>query len=112
MEIAVEWLTDGVVKVMPSGRWDVAGAAEIDLRLSAVAGSGRSLIVDMAAVTFLSSMGIRSIVMSAKAAALKRAKLVLLAPDRNVETVLTMTGIDVVAPIFHDIDAALAAVGE
>jgi anti-anti-sigma factor len=110
MEIEIEWLTDAVTKVMPIGRWDVAGAAAIDLRLATLAGSGHSLIVDMTRVSFLSSMGIRSIVMSAKAVALKRAKLVLLSPAPNVEMVLTTTGIDMVAPIVRDSDAARTAV--
>ena len=111
MDLEIEWLSDSVTRVMPIGRWDVGGAAKIELRLSALAGSGRSLIVDLAQVSFLSSMGIRSIVMSAKAVTLKGARLVLLAPARNVEMVLTDTGIDTLAPIFHDVDAAMAAVG-
>lgn len=110
MQLAIESLGDSVTKVVLAGRWDLAGAAEIDLRLSALAGSGRSLILDLAAVSFLSSMGIRAIVMGAKAVSLRRAKLVLLAPDENVATVLTGTGIDTLAPIFHDLDAAVAAI--
>jgi anti-sigma B factor antagonist len=110
MDLEIEWLTDDVTKVVPIGRWDATGAGEIEPRLGAIAGSGRSLVIDMTRVSFLSSMGIRSIVISAKTVALKHAKLVLLSPERNVETVLTTTGIDAVAPIFHEIDAALAAV--
>jgi anti-anti-sigma factor len=110
MELDVEQLSAGITRVVPVGRWDVSGAAKIDLRLSVLAGSGRSLIIDLARVDFLSSMGIRSIVMSAKAVSLKRAKLVLLSPGKSVEMVLTTTGIDTVAPIFHDIEAAVAAV--
>jgi anti-anti-sigma factor len=110
MELAIEPLGDSITKVVLTGRWDVAGAAQIDLGLSALAGSGRSLILDMTGVGFLSSMGLRSIVMGVKAAALRQAKLVLLSPGENVAMVLTGTGIDRLAPIYRDIDAALAAI--
>jgi anti-anti-sigma regulatory factor len=59
MELLIEQLGP-LTKAVPVGRWDVIGAAAIDLRLSALAGSGRSLIIDMTQVSFLSSMGIRS----------------------------------------------------
>jgi anti-sigma B factor antagonist len=111
MELRIEPLSDTVTRVAPIGRWDITGAAAIELRLSALAGSGRLLIVDLAQVSFLSSMGIRSIVMSAKAVALRRGKLVLLSPDSNVEMVLTSTGIDTLVPIHHGLDAALAEIG-
>src|SRR5580698_6856720 len=111
MELLIEQLGPTLTKAVPVGRWDVIGAAAIDLRLSALAGSGRSLIIDLAQVSFLSSMGIRSIVMSAKAVTLRRAKLVLLSPDSNVEMVLTSTGIDTLVPIHHGLDAALAEIG-
>src|ERR1700736_2599983 len=108
MELHIEALSDAVTKAAPIGRWDIVGAAAIELRLSALAGSGRSLIIDLTQVSFLSSMGIRSIVMSAKAAKLKGAKFVLLSPDENVELVLTSTGIDTLVPIRHGLEAALA----
>ena len=81
MELQIGALSDTVTKAAPIGRWDVVGAAAIDLRLSALAGSGRSVIIDLTQVSFLSSMGIRSILMSAKAVKLRGAKLVLLSPE-------------------------------
>jgi anti-anti-sigma factor len=111
MELQVEHLSDRIARAVAIGRWDVAGAAAIDLRFSALAGSGRSVIVDMAQVTFLSSMGIRSILMSAKAVQLRKAVLVLLAPVDTVAEVLISTGIDTIVPIHRDLPAALAAVG-
>ena len=110
MELQIGALSDTVTKAAPIGRWDVVGAAAIDLRLSALAGSGRSVVLDLTQVSFLSSMGIRSILMSAKAVKLRGAKLVLLSPEPNVELVLTSTGIDTLVPILHDIDAALAEI--
>jgi anti-sigma B factor antagonist len=110
MELRIEQLAGNVTRAIPVGRWDVGGAAQIDLRLSAISGSGRPLIIDCAEVSYLSSMGIRSIVMSAKAVRLKGAALVLLSPAPNVEAVLTASGIDTLIPIHHDFAEALLAV--
>jgi anti-sigma B factor antagonist len=110
MELRTEQLTGNVTRATPVGRWDVGGAAEIDLRLSAISGSGRSVIIDFAEVSYLSSMGIRSIVMSAKANRLKGGKLVLLSPAPPVAATLTMAGIDTLIPIYHDFDEAMSAV--
>jgi anti-anti-sigma factor len=110
MELRIEALAYGITRAIPEGHWDVKGAAEIDLRLSAVTGSGRPIILDLAQVSYLSSMGIRAIVMGAKASRLRGGKLVLLAPAANVEQVLTIAGIDTLVPIYHDIEAAILAV--
>ena len=110
MELQIERLAGNITRAVPIGRWDVTGAAAIDLRLSAIAGSGRPVIMDMTQVSFLSSMGIRSIVMSAKAITLRGAKMVLLSPDANVEMVLTTAGIDMLVPIYREIEAASLAV--
>ena len=110
MELRVELLAGNVTRVTPVGRWDIGGAAEIDLRLSAVAGSGRPIIIDLAAVSYLSSMGVRSLVMSGKATQLKGAKLVLLSPAPAIEEVLITAGIDRLIPIHHDLKDAVAAV--
>lgn len=110
MELRIEPLNASVTRAAPVGRWDIVGAAAIDLQLSALAGSGRSMIIDLAAVTFLSSMGIRSIVISAKAAALKGARLVLVSPDQNIGLVLTTAGIDGLVPICDGIESALAVI--
>jgi anti-anti-sigma factor len=110
MELRIEALADGITRAIPEGHWDVKGAAEIDLRLSAVTGSGRPIILDLTQVSYLSSMGIRAIVMGAKASRLRGGKLVLLAPAANVEQVLTIAGIDTLVSIYHDIEAAILAV--
>jgi anti-sigma B factor antagonist len=110
MELAIEQLSETLTRATPTGRWDVAGAMSIDLRMSTIAGSGRSVIIDMAQVTFLSSMGIRTIIMAAKAVSLRGARLVLLAPSDHVAAVLTSTGIDALVPICVDLEAARLAV--
>jgi anti-sigma B factor antagonist len=110
MELRVEQLAGNVTRAIPVGRWDISGAAQIDLRLSAISGSRQAVIIDVAEVSYLSSMGIRSIVMCAKAIRLKGGRMVLLSPAPNVEAVLTAAGIDTLVPIYYDLDAATLAV--
>lgn len=93
-----------------SGRIDIAGAHEIDMPMSIVAGSRRAVVVDLAAVEFMASMGLRSLVVAAKSINSKRGRMVLLAPRPEVEEVIRTCGIDELIPIHHVETDAIAAV--
>lgn len=108
--IEIEQLAGGVTKVRLKGRLDIAGAAEVDLRFNAIAGSQRALIVDLSMVDFLASMGIRTLVSGAKAIQGKQGKMVVLAPESNVEKVLVSSGANLLIPIHHDETSAIADV--
>lgn len=110
MQLTIEQLADNVTRAVLAGRLDVAGAAAVDLRLNAIAGSGRPTIVDLTQVEFLSSMGIRTLLVCAKANKLKGGRLVLLGPPPLVALVLQTSGIDRVISVHHDIEAAISAV--
>ena len=81
-----------------------------DRKRAAPGGSQRKVIVDLEQVSFLASMGIRTIIMGAKAINLKGGRMVLLRPTPDVEKVLTTTGIDTLISIVHDLDAAIGVV--
>jgi anti-sigma B factor antagonist len=108
--IEVEQLAGGVTKVRLKGRLDVAGAAEVDLRFNTIAGAQRAVIVDLSMVDFLASMGIRTLITGAKAIRGKQGKMVALSPEGHVEKVLVTTGTNLLIPIHHDEQAAIAAV--
>jgi anti-sigma B factor antagonist len=110
MPIAIEDLDGTVTKVVLSGRIDIAGAHEIDMPMSIVAGSKRAVVIDLSKVEFLASMGLRSIVVSAKSIMSKRGKVVLLAPQPAVEEVITVSGIDTLIAICRDEAEAISAV--
>jgi len=82
----------------------------IDLQLSVLACNGRSMIIDLTEVTSLSSLGIHGILMSAKAILLRDRRMALLSPNEHVADVLTTAGIDKLALIYDDLDAARVAV--
>lgn len=109
MDLAVEE-REGVTLVHLDGRLDIAGASAVDLRFSALAGSRRSLVVDLSKVSFLASMGIRLLLTGAKTVAAKGGRMVLVGPDAEVEKVLATAGIDMLIPIHADAASAIAAV--
>jgi anti-sigma B factor antagonist len=110
MKMEVEPITAGAVKVILDGRLDITGAGVIDLQFSAIAGSHRGVIVDMTSVSFLASIGIRTLLLGAKAVQRRGGTFVLLNPVEEVEKVLEVTGVIDLMPIFHDSNEALAAV--
>ncbi|MGO8921244.1 MAG: STAS domain-containing protein [Stellaceae bacterium] len=110
MEIIVEELDGGVTWVSLAGRLDIAGSTAIDLRFNTVSGSRQAIVVDLSAVSFIASMGMRTLVSGAKAARSKGGRMVLLFPDTNVEKALKIARIDTLIPIYHDSDEAVAAV--
>jgi anti-sigma B factor antagonist len=110
MEMAVETFEGGVAVVRLTGRLDIAGAEKIDLHFSVISGAHRKVIVDLEKVTFLASMGVRTLIVGARSIRSKGGKAALLNPNTDVEKVLTDTGTDTLMPIVHDFAAALHAV--
>jgi anti-anti-sigma factor len=110
MKLSTETLPGGATKVVLDGLLDIAGSQEIDLRFSVIAGANKAVVVDLSAVTFVASIGIRTLLTGAKAVQMKGGKLVLLKPTIAVEKVLKVTGVDTLMPIFHDPDTAVQAV--
>jgi anti-sigma B factor antagonist len=110
MEMIVEETDGGVTNVILRGRLDTAGADSIDLRFNAVAGAKRAVVVDLSNVNLLTSLGIRVLLLGARAVKSKGGKLVILSPDANVRAVLQAARTDTLIPIFDDRNAAIAAV--
>lgn len=110
MKMDVEPIATGAVKVILNGRLDITGAGVIDLQFNAIAGSHRGVIVDLGSVSFLASIGIRTLLLGAKAVQRRGGAFVLLNPVGEVEKVLEVTGVTDLMPIYHNSDEALAAV--
>jgi anti-sigma B factor antagonist len=110
MKMEVEPIAAGAVKVILEGRLDITGAGVIDLQFNAIAGSHRGVIVDLASVSFLASIGIRTLLLGAKAVQRRGGTFILLNPVEEVEKVLEVTGVTDLMPIYRNSDEALAAV--
>lgn len=109
MKILEEELPGGITKVILDGRLDIEGAAAVDLKMNLIAGNKKAVILDIQAVSFLGSIGLRSLVIPARTIKTRGGRVVLFGPNEMVEKVLKTSGIDTIIPVHHDFSAALAA---
>ena len=110
MQLIVNEITQDVAHVAFRGRLDGTGVSAVGPQFTEIAGSRRAILVEMSDVDFLSSIGIRLMLIGAKALRDKGGKLVIFSPKESVTDVLQLGGIDNVIPIFSERSGALAAV--
>jgi anti-anti-sigma factor len=109
MDMIVENMTGGVTKLVLRGRFDTTSAVAVELPFNEIATQHRKVIVDLSAVSFLSSYGIRLLLVGAKAVQGSAGKLAIVCPDKNVLKVLNTAGTDALIPIFETDTAAAKA---
>ena len=109
MEMAIESLEGDVTKVVFDGRFDIAGAQAVDLKMNVLAGSKKLMLLDMQKVSFLGSMGLRTIVTVVRTVKSRGGKIAVFGPGADVEKVLTMSGVNTLVPIHHDLQSAIAS---
>jgi anti-anti-sigma factor len=110
MNFSTSTLPGGITLVSLSGRLDIEGVQVIDQRFSyATTIQAARLVLDLSGVTFLASIGIRLLMTTTRAQALRGGKVVLAAPPPLVRKVLETAGIDQLVPIAADVEAARAA---
>jgi len=108
MTLTTESMDGDITRVLLDGRLDIEGAAAIDLRMNVLSGSAKFLLIDLRNVSFLGSMGLRSIVVPAQAVRRRGGKVALFAPVPLVEEVIKASNIDQVIPVFHELETAVA----
>lgn len=92
MQIAIK--EDGTAATVTMvGRLDIAGAEAVALPLATLSGSKNAMVLDMAGVSFVASIGLRHLVSAAKAIARRGGRLVLLNPTAAVAEVITTAGL-------------------
>jgi anti-sigma B factor antagonist len=111
MELDAEDLGDGITLIRLSGRMDVEGTSKIETPLAAraVRDSGAA-IVDLVGVDFLTSYGIRALMLTAKALRARGGRMVLLSPNALVRRVIETAGVDQIIPVFDSLQDARAGV--
>ena len=109
MTITTEEVNDGITKVIVAGRLDIDGAAALDLQMNAIAATQKAVLVDLRDVSYLGSMGLRSLVAPARAIKSRGGKMVLLGPNEFVGKVLNASGVDSLIPVHHELQSALDA---
>ena len=110
MQLESLTLLDDIVQVRLSGRLDLEGTQSISDRFTfATTVRKAHIIVDLAEVSFLASVGIRLLLTSARAQASRGGKLVLAAPQTAVRKVLEAAGIDQLIGVVADVASARAS---
>lgn len=109
--VSSEELVEGVYKVSLKGRLSIAGCDEIDIQFSGMTASPRKyIIVDISEVIFLSSLGIRMILLVARAVEGRGGKLVLLNPNQSIEKALKLSGIPEIITVSNTLSEAMVAI--
>ena len=104
-------LGERLVKVTLVGRLDTPGVDQVETRFVAhlVPGSN-SAIIDLSAVDFVASMGIRMLVSAARGLRTRQAKLALYGTQPQVQQVFDAVALQKIIPICATEADALAAV--
>ncbi len=103
-------LSETLLKVNLAGRLDTVGTGEIENPLAAaLTARGVSIILDMNEVSYLASIGIRALIINARAVARRGQKLVVVAATPAVTEVLGISGVDQLIPLYPDLAAAQQA---
>jgi anti-anti-sigma factor len=102
--VSHEDLTDQLRLVKLAGRLDMLGVGDIDLKFTTLAAARPiGVIVDLSEVSFLASIGIRSLISCARALDGKGGRMVLMLGDNiPVRSTLETSGITELIPTFTD----------
>lgn len=96
----------------PTGRIDASNAAACEQELlTMMENQGPSVIIDLSALSYISSAGLRVLLVGAKSARGKSGKAVICNAPATITEVLKMSGFDKVIPLLADRTAAQAHLG-
>lgn len=110
MQLEISNLENGVKQANLIGRLDMQGTNEISDRFTfATTAEKTFVLVDMAEVDFLASIGMRMLLSSAKAQAKRGGKVILFQPTSLVKEALQMAGLFELIPVYDDLDEVCAA---
>jgi len=89
------------------GRLDIIGKGEIETKFAGYCGGDKvHVVVGSSEVNFLASIGIRLLTLTARSVASRGGKMVLLNPMPDVQSVLEITGIPAIIPVYSYLESA------
>ena len=108
MKISQKLLANSVI-LSPEGRIDLSNADFFkDALLEGVAAAKAAVVLDFSAVEYVSSAGLRSLMIAAKAGTARGVKLSVAARQPIVEEIFTISRFHLVLPCFETVREALA----
>lgn len=109
MELNISELGKGITMIKLNGILDINGVNQIETKFAAhCSGENPRVIVDMAGVSFLASIGVRLLVTNAKSLRTRNGKMALLNPTPDVMNVLEITDIPAIIPVYSNLESAEA----
>lgn len=107
MELHYNELENKIRLIKIIGSLDIGGVGSIETKFAGYcAGEAPRVLVDLSGVEFLASIGIRLLVLNAKAISSRGGRMVLLHPTPGVRSVLEITGIPAIIPIYDGLESA------
>lgn len=104
--------TGGAVIVKAVGRVDGANARDFHEGLEASIGAdGESMVLDFEGLSYISSAGLRVVLLVAKTLQQKNAKLVVCSLSDSIREVFEISGFDKIVPVYADTGAAVSGLG-
>ena len=107
MELHYSELENDIRLIKLVGNLDIIGVGAIETQFAGYcAGENPRVLVDLSEVEFLASIGIRLLTLNAKAVSSRGGRMVLLSPKPDVRSVLEITGIPAIIPIYDGFESA------
>ena len=109
--MTIETKRDGETLVaITSERVDGMNSQELQTELEeAILETDRAVVLDLQRLTYISSAGLRVILVTTKALQRRRAKLVVCSLSDSVREIFEMSGFDKIIPVYPTADDALTA---
>ena len=107
MELHYSELENNIRLIKLTGTLDTAGVGMIETKFTGnCAGENPRVLVDLSNLEFLASIGIRLLVLNARSISSRGGRMVLLNPTPDVRSVLEVTGIPAIIPIYDGLESA------
>jgi anti-anti-sigma factor len=100
---------DGVTHAVLDGRFDIAGAQQVDGPFTTLADQTKMLVIDLSKVTFIASLGVRTLMVTAKTINRRGEYIAVCGATEGVEKVLRSTGFDEIVGLYPDFGSAAKA---
>ena len=109
MELSYNEMQNGIRLLKLAGKLDILGTGEIETKFYAFcAGEKPLVVVDLADVDFLASIGIRLLILAAKSIASRGGRIIIINPIPEVHNILEITGIPAIIPVYSHYESAEA----
>lgn len=111
MKYSKEILDERIVKISLEGDMDHSGTEDVAVELLTIGSSDQNLILEFSGVGFITSMGIRTLLTTAKSLKRHGGTMVILNPLPRVLGILEQTGTTDLIPVCDSLEIALGLCG-